>query len=235
MAWSYSSTVRLGSSIDPERFVRLVREPLEQQDTSALAELIHTHWSDDQIIDLLDSNHKDARKLAALALGFVGDRRCVTALASCLRDPDPIVNQMAEHALWTVWFRSGAREAQEFVQRGTELLDSKQFTEALDHFTQATRIDPTYAEAFNQRSITQYLTEDFHGAADDAEVVVKLMPVHFGAWAGLGHCHAHLGQPEKALQCYRRALGINPYLHGIRQIAQEIQLGQCTCWPKSVR
>lgn len=214
-------------TIDPERFVELVRDPIQRHDSGALARLIHEHWSHEQIIRLLQSAHADARKLAALALGFVGDARSITALSACLRDCDPMVNQMAEHALWAVWLRCGSKSAQECVQRGTDWLNSKRADQALTEFTKAARVDPTYAEARNQRAITHYLLEDYHAAIDDGELVVRLMPCHFGAWAGLGHCYAHLGDARRAVSCYRHAVGINPYLHGIRQIVREIQLGRC--------
>ncbi len=216
------------ATIDPKQFVELARQPLERRDTQALARLVHERWSHAQIVQLLGSDDPDARKLAALAIGFVGDRRCITALANCLRDPDPIVNQMAEHALWSVWFRAGTKQAQEYVQRGTELLTDKRLAEAIDAFTSASRLDPTYAEARNQRAITFYLMEDFHASIDDGQVVVQLMPAHFGAWAGLGHCWAHLGNTTRALSAYRRALSVYPRLGCVRQIVSEIQAGCCS-------
>jgi tetratricopeptide (TPR) repeat protein len=219
--------VKLPKTIDAAEFVELIKEPLQRHDTCALAGLIQNRWSCEQMISLLASREADVRKLAALALGVAGDRHCITALAGCLRDGDPMVNQMAEHALWTVWFRCGSKEAQELVQRGTCLLNDKRWSEALGDFTDATRCDPTYAEARNQLAITHYLLEDFHSSIDDGQVVVQLMPTHFGAWAGLGHCYAHLGDIRRATRCYRHALGINPYLQCVRQILGEINAGQC--------
>ena len=223
-----SCVVNEQQTIDPQLFVELVREPLQRRDTNALARLIQDRWSHGQIVRLLESPDADARKLAALALGFVGDRRSITSLASCLKDSDPMVNQMAEHALWTVWFRSGSQEAQERVQRGSELLSGALYAEALQEFAAAMQIDPTYAEARNQRCLTFYFMEDFAAAIEEGETVVQLMPSHFGAWSGLGHCHAHMGDTRRALTCYRRALDINPYLHCIRQIVMELTSGQCT-------
>lgn len=221
--------MKRNATIDPQLFVELVRDPLQRRDTDALAALIQKRWSQDQIVRLLDSPDPDARKLAALALGFVGDARSVTCLASCLNDPDPMVNQMAEHALWTVWFRCGSIPAQERVQLGSDYLSQKLLHRALDQFTEAIRLDPTYAEARNQRAMAHYLLEDYAGAIEDGEAAVQLMPTHFGAWSGLGHCYAQQGDTRRALRCYRRALGINPYLHCIRQIANEIQAGHCAC------
>lgn len=220
--------VKQYSPIDPQQFVSLVRDPLERHDTAALARLVQANWSHDQVMSLLESPDADARKLAAFALGVVGDSRSITALATCLRDRDSMVNQMAEHALWTIWFRLGTKPAQEAVQRGSLLINSQQYEQALEEFNAAIRLDPTYAEAFNQRAIAHYLMEDFHASIEDGEMTVQLMPSHFGAWSGLGHCYAQIGDAQRALRAYRRALGVNPYLSCVREIVGEIQAGQCS-------
>lgn len=217
--------------IDSQQFVSLLRAPLEENDTATLAKLVQEHWSIDEIHDLLDSDHADARKVAALCLGVIGDSRSITALATCLRDRDPMVNQMAEHALWMIWFRCGNKPAQEALLRGSSLVNSNQIKQALGEFDAAIRLDPTFAEAFNQRAIAHYLAEDYHASIEDGELTVQLMPTHFGAWAGLGHCYAHLGDAQRALNCYRRALAINPYLSCIREIIGEIAAGEYSPLP----
>ncbi len=224
-------SVKQYPQIDPQQFVSLVRFPLEQRDTAALGKIVQGYWSLDQIQNLLDSDCADARKLAALALGIIGDTRSITSLANCLRDRDPMVNQMAEHALWSIWFRCGNKPAQEAVLRGAGLVSDRQYQQALQQFSAAIRLDPTYAEAFNQRAIAYYLAEDYHASIEDGELTVQLMPAHFGAWAGLGHCHAHLGDAQRAVNCYRRALAINPYLSCIREIIGEITAGECAPLP----
>jgi tetratricopeptide (TPR) repeat protein len=209
--------------IDPEEFVALVRKPLEERNTAKLARLVHDHWTDQDISSLLDSGHDDARKLATLALGLVGDVHCVTALATQLRDRDPMVNQMAEHALWTIWFRAGTPSSHQRVLHGTRLMNAKQYEDAEEAFCQAIDLDPVYAEAYNQRSLARYLMENYRLSVEDAGKTVQLMPMHFGAWAGMGHCYAHLGQRSRALECYHRALAVNPYLQCIRQIIHELE------------
>jgi tetratricopeptide (TPR) repeat protein len=211
------------ASIDPEQFVALVRKPLEERNSAKLAGVLHEHWSEEQISSLLHSGHNDARKLATLALGLTGGVHCVTALATQLRDDDPMVNQMAEHALWTIWFRAGKCPAHQRVLEGTRLMNARRFEEAEDAFCQAIELDPVYAEAYNQRSLARYLMENYRLSVQDAEKTVQLMPMHFGAWSGMGHCYAHLGQRVRALECYHRALAINPYLHCIGQIIEELE------------
>ena len=64
------------------------------------------------------------------------------ALAACLRDPDPVVNQMAEHALWTLWFRAGRADAHQRVLEGTRYMNARQLESAEECFSAAIEFDP---------------------------------------------------------------------------------------------
>lgn len=209
--------------IDSRTFLSLIRQPLEERNSAKLARVLRNHWTDRDILPLLESAQPDVRKMAALALGLIGGIHCVTALAGALKDSDPIVNQMAEHALWTLWFRAGRADAHQRVLEGTRYLNGRQLESAEQCFTQAIEFDPTYAEAYNQRSLARYLMENFKLSLEDGLKTVQLMPMHFGAWSGMGHSHAHLHQAEQALRCYHRALDINPYLNCIREIIDELE------------
>lgn len=203
-------------SIEPCDFVRAVQPVLEKRDLQGLHELLKSRWSAEQIVSLLASDDCDARKIAALSLSLVGCHHCLPALARQLKDPDPIVNQMAEHAIWAIWFRGDSPEANHQLFRGAQALGRRDFEHAIAHFDRAISISPSFAEPYNQRAIARFLLEDYRAAIPDGQKTVELMPIHFGAWAGMGHCHAHLGDLPQALQCYRRALAINPHLCEIR-------------------
>jgi tetratricopeptide (TPR) repeat protein len=136
-----------------------------------------------------------------------------------------MVNQMAEHAMWAIWFRCGTPEANQLTSRGADLMSRREFDLAIDHFTRAIKLSPNFAEAYNQRAIAYFLKEDFDRSIEDGQQTVKLNPDHFGAWAGMGHCHAHEGRVCDALRCYRRALEINPHLEGAKEALTE--LGPC--------
>src|SRR3984885_865642 len=99
--------VRALNEIDPVQFIELVHPLLEAKDLGGLLNLLKSRWEPQQIVELLRGDHTDARKVALLALGLVGKGCCIKELAHHLRDPDPVVNEMAEHALWSIWFRSG--------------------------------------------------------------------------------------------------------------------------------
>ena len=211
--------------IDPVSFVEAVRPALASKDLQRLLKTCKSQWTAAQIISLLSSKCCDARKCAALALSLVGCPACLEPLSKQLKDPDPMVNQMAEHAMWAIWFRCGSPEANQLVQRGSDLMSRREFDQAIEHFNHAIEISPKFAEAYNQRAIAWFLMENFDRSIEDGQQTVELNPDHFGAWAGMGHCYAHEGRICQAVKCYRRALQINPHLSGAKEAMTE--LGPC--------
>jgi tetratricopeptide (TPR) repeat protein len=209
--------------IDPCAFVAAVKPLLERKDHQSLFDLCKQRWTPEQIVSLLSCDDCDARKVAALGLSLVGTKCCLPSLVERLKDPDPVVNQMAEHAIWAIWFRGGNDESNHQVCRGTLALNRKDIEHAIRHFDRAIEISPAFAEAYNQRAIAHYLTEDYKRSLCDCRRAVERMPVHFGAWAGMGHCHAHLGHMPDSLVCYEKALAINPHYEGVRQTIREIK------------
>jgi len=209
--------------IDADEFVTAVTPLLAEQNLGALVELLRSKWTHTQIATLFHSDNADARKVSAFAFGLVGKACCVHKLTPLLNDADPMVHQMAEHALWSLWFRSGSAEANHQVCRGTKALNRRDFEHALSHFNRAVDLDPTFAEAYNQRAIVHYLSERFEESVEDCHRTVSRMPCHFGAWAGMGHCYAHLGKHAEAIRNYEKALEINPRLEGVRQALDELR------------
>jgi len=210
--------------VDPIQFVGVVKPLLEAQDLTGLLCTLKKHWTADQIVSLLSCNHCDARKVAALSLGLVGGRCCVPPLAERLKDRDKMVNQMAEHALWSIWFRCGnSAEANHQLCRGTKALNRRDYEHAISHFTRAIELDGGFAEAYNQRAIGEYLLERYEDSLADCQAAAERMPCHFGALAGMGHCHAHLGRLQEAVESYERALEVNPHMEGIREVIGELR------------
>lgn len=211
--------------IQPEEFIRLVQPLLEQKDVTRLFGLLKSRWTPDQIVELISDPAApcDARKVALLALGLIGTKCCVQVIADQLRDEDPVMRELAEHALWSTWFR-GARvcEANKELARGAEAIGRRDFDVALSHLDRAIAMDDQFAEAYNQRAILHYLQEDYQASMKDCLRATELMPMHFGAWAGVGHCLAHLGRLEEATVAYRRALDIHPHLSCVAEAVQEL-------------
>jgi tetratricopeptide (TPR) repeat protein len=215
--------------IDPEAFVREVQPVLQKQDLAGLLSFLKERWTSEQIVSLLKCKCCDARKVAALCLSLVGCNHCLDDLAKQLKDPDPVTNHMAEYAIWSIWFRSGTPEANHQLARGAQALNRRDFEHAISHFDRAIEMCPEFAEAYNQKALAEFLLERFEASLESGRNAVKLMPIHFGAWAGTGHCHAHLGQFDEAVRAYERALEINPHMEEIRSAVTELRkrLGCC--------
>ncbi|MCL2641298.1 MAG: tetratricopeptide repeat protein [Phycisphaerales bacterium] len=157
-----------------------------------------------------------------LALALVGDRSAVEPLAKVLHDRDVTVSQVAEHALWTLWFRLGKQRAVHLVKNGNLHMRHNNYECAIEKFSQAIDADPDFAEAYHQRAMAYYLTERFAESIADCKTTLARMPQHFAAMAMMGHCHAHLEQWPQVHRCYRLALAIHPGLDGLAAAVRKI-------------
>lgn len=209
--------------INPDEFIARVKPALETQDWDELSSTITAHWTAHEVVSLLYCEHADARKIAALAVGLIGDSDTLEELAAMLHDADRMVVEMAEHAMWQIWFRGGSAAANAQLARGAEALNRHDIDHAMSHLDAALRLSPQFVEAYNQRAIAHYLAERYDESIQDCKRVVNMMPLHFGAWAGLGHSRLALGEVDPALAAYQRALKINPHLECIAELVQELR------------
>jgi tetratricopeptide (TPR) repeat protein len=217
--------VKESTIIDPAQFIRAVQPLLERRDVAGLHSLLKSRWSCDQLRTLLHSDHLDAKKVGLLCLSMIGTSCSIDDVAVELKHPDKMVNEMAEHALWSIWFRMGTPTANHELMRGAQALERKDIPHAITHFNRAIEQLPTFAEPYNQRAIARYLLEEYEPSIADSQRAFELMPCHFGALAGMGHCYAHLGKARQAVAAYERALEANPHLDCVRQTVRELKQG----------
>ncbi|QNN25307.1 tetratricopeptide repeat protein [Planctomycetales bacterium ZRK34] len=201
--------------VNTEEFLRVVGPALQRCGADELARQVNQRWTPNQLCQMLHDEAADVRKVACVVLGLVGDARSLRCLTRALRDADPHINQLAEHALWSVWFRLGSSEAQKHFRRGLAAMENDQHALAVSHFRQAQLAGPTFASAYHQCAIAHYMIDEYEPAIECCRQAVELMPGHFAAYSTMGHCFAHLGQFAEAADCYRRSLAINPRMEGI--------------------
>ena len=221
-----SGEVNAHPMIDPRAFVAAVQPLLQAKDMPGLVALLRDRWDSAQIISLLRNPDCEARKVAALSLSLVGCRKCLPELSKILKDPDPVTNQMAEHAMWSIWFRLGSPKANCELRHGVEAMNRQRMDEAIARFSAAIEACDEFAEAWNQRATAYYLMEKYERSVVDARQAVARNPNHFGAWAGLGHCFAHLKRFDEAIEAYERALEINPNLECLAEAIAELRQHQ---------
>jgi tetratricopeptide (TPR) repeat protein len=210
------------SPIDPQEFISTLQPCLSQGNIEEALQFVRARWTASQIVALLRDKCSDVRKVAALALSLVGEKSAIVPLAVALHDGDIMVAQVAEHALWSVWFRAGSARAVALVKCGNNHLHHGNYVCALEKFSQAIQEDERFAEAYNQRAITHYLSERFDESIADCKAALAIVPQHFGAMSGMGHCYAHQGNWSEARHCYRLALAIHPRQEGIQASLDQI-------------
>ena len=218
-----NTNLTMANSIDANEFLRVVRPALSSGDAAKLAHVTRVRWRPNQICQLMRHPDNDVRRVAAVTVGLIGDMRCTSSLTRALRDEDEQVNQMAEHGLWSIWFRAGGAAATEPFREGIALLSIEAHQEAVEKFQEANRLDPEFAEAHNQCAIAHCFLSQWDQSLANCRRTIRLIPTHFGAIAGMGHCFAQLGDLDQALQCYRAALRINPRLKAIAQAIRSLE------------
>lgn len=204
-------------------FLEVVRPLLQAGEAEKLAQAIRYRWQPRQLAVLLRDSDCTVRRVAAVALGLIGDKSSTHSLARALHDQDKQVNEMAEHGLWSIWFRSGDPKAATPFRQGISQIASEQFENAIERFDQAISIDPEFSEAFNQCAMAHFFLSQWNESIHSYKRSLELMPMHFGAMAGLGHCYTELGDLKSALRYYRRAIVINPQMAAVVQAIEEIE------------
>jgi Flp pilus assembly protein TadD len=144
----------------------------------------------------------------------------VDALLAALRDEDPAVRERASAALWDRWFAEKGTKARRLLEYGTTLLGVERYAEALAVFERLAEAHPDFAEAHNKRATTLYLMRRFDEASEACHQTLRLNPIHFGAWHGLGLCEMEMGRFVAAQKAFARALEIQPHAEQNRTLLE---------------
>ena len=144
-----------------------------------------------------------------------GKRSDARRLIPLLRDPDAQVRERAEHAIWTLWGRSGQAAVDRIFRTGVAQMGRREINEAIESFTIVADTMPGFAEAYNKRATARFLVGDLVGAMDDCQRALELEPDHFGSLAGYGHIYFRLDDMDMAILYWRRALAVNPNLDSV--------------------
>jgi tetratricopeptide (TPR) repeat protein len=204
-------------------FVEGMRPYLADGDTAGLVRYLEERWPRATLVSMLNNPDISVVKASIVCLQLQGGMSDTPALARLLHHPDIEVVSLAENALWSIWLRAGNREAGSLLARAIEAMNEKAFRRATNLLDRAIRLQPGFAEAYNQRAFAWYLSEKYLRSVADCRRALALNPWHFGAAAGLGHCFAHLGLYERALDAYHAALKLHPRMEGVRTAIRQIR------------
>jgi tetratricopeptide (TPR) repeat protein len=130
----------------------------------------------------------------------------------------------AEQAVWNAWMRSGSPTVDLLVQQAEKAIADRQYRVAISILSTAIELEPEFPEVYNRRATAYYLSRQFDLALADAEQTLELEPRHFAALAGLGVIYREMGDQRAALEAFRRALAIHPFLSAARRGVRDLEL-----------
>lgn len=195
---------------------QLYQEYLASQDSSAFSRQVAQYYTPGTLERLAYSFERATRRAAYLALGFLGEFASNNILGRGLVDEDRAVRMIAENGIRALWRRSGTSAERQRLENVIRLNSSQNYHEAIARASELVKSSPDLAEAWNQRAVAHYNLSQFSDSIRDCHRALELNAYHFDAATGMGQCYLQLNDQRAALECFRRALRLNPGLEGVR-------------------
>ena len=133
-------------------------------------------------------------------------------------EADPIVAE-----IWSTWALSGSPQVDEVMERAVSLMGMGALGMALEVLDSVVAMAPDFAEGWNKRATTLFHIGEYDRSLKDCEEVLRREPRHFGALAGMGLIALRQGRHRDALEAYRRALKVNPFLKERHQLIPALE------------
>ena len=136
----------------------------------------------------------------------------------------PSLSSRIAQQIWTLWSTHPTdQKLTSILDEGSRLVQDRQLYRAIDVFTEAIELDPTWAEAWNKRATVFYMVGEFQKSQDDIDKVLELENRHFGALAGQGMVNIQLRNYEKAIMSYKKAQEIYPSMQSAEIMIKQIE------------
>jgi tetratricopeptide (TPR) repeat protein len=130
---------------------------------------------------------------------------------------EPIVEAIEE-----VWRSSGSDTVDLLMSRVDDFVLNADLDLALEILDAITEIAPDDAEAWRQRALIRFMKKDQERALSDLRRAVAIDPKHYKALRDLGAVLQQMGSKKEALEAYRKALDVNPFLEQARKAAEDL-------------
>lgn len=144
-------------------------------------------------------------------------------LFAALQAADPFNAGTVENDIWTAWLESGSATVDLLMRRGMLAQERGELSAARDFYSAAIRLDPAYAEAWHRRASVFLQEDNVGGALSDIGETLKREPRHFAALVGLGLVLEQLDKKKEALEAYRSALKLYPWMEEARAGAARLE------------
>ncbi len=138
-------------------------------------------------------------------------------------DTTPSQARVITSEIWQQWLRTDNDEAQKLMRIGIEMMNEYALEEAVKVFSAIIEIEPDFAEAWNKRATVYYMMGKFDLSTADVAETVRLEPRHFGALSGQGLIYLKTNRREAAVEWFKRALRMNPFMENIRTSVEQLE------------
>ncbi|MFH1266599.1 MAG: tetratricopeptide repeat protein [Planctomycetota bacterium] len=194
----------------------LYQEYLDKHDSDEFSSRVSQSYSQGTLERLAEHDSRPIRRAAVLAIGFLGDYQANHVMGRALNDEDRTVRILAEDGIRNVWKRVGSEDQRRELNVIIRLNSAKHFEEASRRAAELAEKAPWFAEAWNQRAIAHFALSRYAESIRDCHQTLELNPYHFAAASGMGQAYLELDNHVSALECFRRALRLNPNLEDVR-------------------
>ena len=141
-----------------------------------------------------------------------------------LKKDIPSLSSRIAQQIWMLWSTHPTdQKLTSILDEGSRLVQDQQYNRAIDVFTQAIELDPTWAEAWNKRATVYYIVGEFQKSQEDIDKVLELEERHFGALAGQGMVNIQLKNYDKAKRSYQKAQEIYPAMKSSKVMIEQIE------------
>jgi tetratricopeptide (TPR) repeat protein len=118
-------------------------------------------------------------------------------------------NLMIALSLLAVAPMVAAQTAKEYTQKGRELIEKREYMEAILNLNKAIETDPTYSSAYYLRGNLKESFEDQHGAMKDYNSAIERNPKYAEAFFARGNIKMKLQDYYGAIADYTSAITLN--------------------------
>ena len=136
----------------------------------------------------------------------------------------PSLSSGIAQQIWMIWSTHPTNQKlTSILDEGSRLVQDQQLNRAINVFSEAIELDPTWAEAWNKRATVFYMVGEFQKSQEDIDKVLELEERHFGALAGQGLVNIQLRNYEKAIKSYQMVQEIYPGMKSPKLMIKQIE------------
>ena len=130
-----------------------------------------------------------------------------------------------EDKIWDLWTTHPSQDnLTKLLADGSSAMMENNLDAALNKFTEAIKLDPSWAEAWNKRATVLYLMGKYDLSQADIDKVLMIEKRHFGALAGQGLVQTALKNYQKAIDSYIEAHKVHPFMKSPLIMIEKLKL-----------